>query len=50
MKSDGGILIVATKNKGKVREFEHAFAPLGLTVKSMYDYPDLPDEIGRAHV
>lgn len=45
MKSDGGILIVATKNKGKVREFEHAFAPLGLTVKSMYDYPDLPDVV-----
>ncbi|OMD37047.1 XTP/dITP diphosphatase [Paenibacillus odorifer] len=45
MKSDSGILIVATKNKGKVREFEHAFAPLGLTVKSMYDYPDLPDVV-----
>ena len=45
MKSDGGILIVATKNKGKVREFEHAFSPLGLTVKSMYDYPDLPDVV-----
>ncbi|KTD88629.1 XTP/dITP diphosphatase [Paenibacillus etheri] len=45
MRSDGGILIVATKNKGKVREFEHAFAPLGLTVKSMYDYPDLPDVV-----
>lgn len=45
MKSEGGILIVATKNKGKVREFQHAFAPLGLTVKSMFDYPDLPDVV-----
>lgn len=45
MKSGSGILIVATKNKGKVREFQHAFAPLGLTVKSMYDYPDLPDVV-----
>lgn len=43
MKSGSGVLIVATKNKGKVREFQHAFAPLGLTVRSMFDYPDLPD-------
>ncbi|GAJ21685.1 unnamed protein product, partial [marine sediment metagenome] len=41
----GGVLIVATKNKGKVREFQHAFAPLGLTVKSMFDYPQLPDVV-----
>ncbi|UQZ33187.1 non-canonical purine NTP pyrophosphatase [Paenibacillus sp. PK3_47] len=45
MSSGGGILIVATKNKGKVREFQHAFAPLGLTVKSMFDYPELPDVV-----
>lgn len=45
MKSGSGILIVATKNKGKVREFQHAFAPLGLTVKSMFDYPDLPEVV-----
>jgi len=45
MKSTGGILIVATKNKGKLREFEHAFEPLGLVVKSMYDYPNLPDVV-----
>lgn len=45
MSSGSGILIVATKNKGKVREFQHAFAPLGLTVKSMFDYPDLPDVV-----
>ncbi|CAH1211402.1 dITP/XTP pyrophosphatase [Paenibacillus auburnensis] len=45
MNTGGGILIVATKNKGKVREFQHAFAPLGLTVKSMFDYPQLPDVV-----
>jgi XTP/dITP diphosphohydrolase len=45
MNAGGGILIVATKNKGKVREFEHAFAPLGLAVRSMFDYPDLPDVV-----
>ncbi|WNS43456.1 XTP/dITP diphosphatase [Paenibacillus sp. MMS20-IR301] len=45
MESGSAILIVATKNKGKVREFQHAFAPLGLTVKSMFDYPDLPDVV-----
>ncbi|WP_150269534.1 XTP/dITP diphosphatase [Paenibacillus tepidiphilus] len=43
--SGNAILIVATKNKGKVREFEHAFAPLGLTVRSMFDYPQLPDVV-----
>ncbi|WP_054942780.1 XTP/dITP diphosphatase [Paenibacillus ihuae] len=45
MNAGGGILIVATKNKGKVREFQHAFAPLGLTVRSMFDYPQLPDVV-----
>ncbi|MBT2290265.1 XTP/dITP diphosphatase [Paenibacillus albidus] len=45
MKASTDILIVATKNKGKVREFQHAFAPLGLTVRSMFDYPDLPDVV-----
>ncbi|QWU15157.1 XTP/dITP diphosphohydrolase [Paenibacillus sophorae] len=45
MNSETGILIVATKNAGKVREFQHAFRPLGLTVKSMFDYPELPDVV-----
>lgn len=45
MNDSGGILIVATKNKGKVSEFQHAFAPLGLTVRSMFDYPELPDVV-----
>jgi XTP/dITP diphosphohydrolase len=37
-----GTVVVATRNSGKVREFAHAFAPLGLTVKSMFDYEGLP--------
>jgi len=45
MKLDQDIVIVATKNKGKVREFEHAFAQLGKQVKSMFDYSDIPDVI-----
>ncbi|PZD94087.1 non-canonical purine NTP pyrophosphatase [Paenibacillus sambharensis] len=39
----GNTVIVATKNAGKVREFAHAFAPLGLTVHSMFDYDHLPE-------
>ncbi|BCG60589.1 XTP/dITP diphosphatase [Paenibacillus sp. URB8-2] len=45
MISGNGILIVATKNAGKVREFQHAFAPFGLTIQSMFDYPELPDVV-----
>ncbi|WP_438347146.1 XTP/dITP diphosphatase [Paenibacillus sp. FA6] len=49
MKLGQDIIIVATKNKGKVREFEHAFALLGKQVKSMFDYPDLPEVIEDGH-
>jgi XTP/dITP diphosphohydrolase len=49
MKLDQDIIIVATRNKGKVREFEHAFALLGKQVKSMYDYPELPEVIEDGH-
>lgn len=38
-------IIVATKNKGKVKEFAHAFAALGKQVQSMYDYPNLPEVV-----
>lgn len=38
-------IIVATKNKGKVKEFAHAFAAIGKHVQSMYDYPNLPDVV-----
>ncbi|RAI96707.1 XTP/dITP diphosphohydrolase [Paenibacillus pabuli] len=45
MSLDSPIIIVATRNAGKVREFAHAFAPLGKEVKSMFDYPELPDVV-----
>ncbi|WP_136608329.1 XTP/dITP diphosphatase [Paenibacillus dokdonensis] len=42
---DSELIIVATRNPGKVKEFEHAFAQLGKQVKSMFDYPELPDVV-----
>ncbi|WP_028547058.1 XTP/dITP diphosphatase [Paenibacillus taiwanensis] len=39
----GDTIIVATRNAGKVREFTHAFSSLGLTVRSLSDYPNIPD-------
>jgi XTP/dITP diphosphohydrolase len=36
-------IIIATKNKGKVREFEQMFAKDGYEVKSLLDYKDIPD-------
>lgn len=36
-------LIIATKNKGKVREFDAILAPLGYEVRSLLDYPDAID-------
>lgn len=45
MKLQGNTIIVATRNKGKVAEFSHAFVPFGKTVQSMFDYPDLPDVV-----
>jgi len=38
-----GTVVVATRNAGKVKEFEHALSPFGLTVRSMFDYDGLPD-------
>lgn len=43
MQESNNILIVATQNKGKIREFAHAFAKLGKEVRSMYDFADMPD-------
>ncbi|MHA0857033.1 XTP/dITP diphosphatase [Paenibacillus sp. CMAA1364] len=45
MELDQDIIIVATKNQGKVKEFQHAFGLLGKQVKSMFDYPDMPEVI-----
>ncbi|MEI7025200.1 XTP/dITP diphosphatase [Paenibacillus sp. y28] len=34
-------LVVATGNKGKLREFTSLFAPFGITVRSLADYPQV---------
>ncbi|MGZ7440676.1 XTP/dITP diphosphatase [Paenibacillus sp. TH7-28] len=40
---EGPIIVVATRNQGKVREFAHALEPLSKRVQSLADYPDIPD-------
>lgn len=36
-------VIIATKNPGKAREFEHIFAPRGIAVRTLLDYPEIKD-------
>lgn len=36
-------IIIATKNKGKVKEFEALLTPLGYIVRSLLDYPNAID-------
>ncbi|WP_216828850.1 XTP/dITP diphosphatase [Alkalihalobacterium elongatum] len=36
-------IIVATKNKGKVKEFEAILGQLGYKVSSLFDYPEIPE-------
>ncbi|WP_410771888.1 XTP/dITP diphosphatase [Fontibacillus sp. BL9] len=43
IREEQSVIIVATRNQGKVREFAHALEFLGKPVKSMYDYPEVPD-------
>jgi XTP/dITP diphosphohydrolase len=42
-------LMVATKNKGKVREIKHILKPFGIKIISLHDLPNMPDikESGR---
>ncbi|MDF2669733.1 MAG: RdgB/HAM1 family non-canonical purine pyrophosphatase, partial [Paenibacillus sp.] len=42
-KLKGDVLVIATRNAGKVREFAHRFGELGLTVRSLADYDAMPD-------
>ncbi|WP_172196612.1 XTP/dITP diphosphatase [Saccharibacillus qingshengii] len=37
------IVVVATRNMGKVREFRHALEPLGKEVRSLHEYPEAPE-------
>ncbi|RXZ84634.1 RdgB/HAM1 family non-canonical purine NTP pyrophosphatase [Paenibacillaceae bacterium] len=43
MSSLNKVVVVATQNKGKVREFAQAFGKMGIAVHSMYDYTGLPE-------
>lgn len=36
-------VIIATKNPGKAREFEQIFAPRGIAVRTLLDYPEIED-------
>ncbi|MGG3450815.1 XTP/dITP diphosphatase [Domibacillus aminovorans] len=36
-------VIIATKNSGKAKEFVQLFESYGITVKTLIDYPELPD-------
>ncbi|MCA1063604.1 XTP/dITP diphosphatase [Rossellomorea sp. AcN35-11] len=42
-------VIIATKNRGKAKEFQHMFAPYGYEVKTLLDMPHIEDveETGR---
>ncbi|WP_416827572.1 XTP/dITP diphosphatase [Ectobacillus polymachus] len=42
-------VVIATKNMGKVKDFEQLFAPYGLEVKSLHDFPliEEPEETGE---
>ena len=36
-------VIIATKNRGKAREFEHLFKKFGYEVKTLLDFPEIED-------
>ncbi|WP_066175274.1 XTP/dITP diphosphatase [Bacillus marinisedimentorum] len=36
-------IIIATKNKGKVKDFEALLSKRGIQVRSLHDFPDMPD-------
>lgn len=36
-------LLIATRNKGKAKEFEYLFSQNGFQVKTLLDYPEIPD-------
>ncbi|MFB9752500.1 non-canonical purine NTP pyrophosphatase [Paenibacillus hodogayensis] len=43
MQPNGSTVVIATRNAGKAREFVSLFGPLGWTVRTLNDYPDIPD-------
>lgn len=38
-------IVIATKNSGKAKEFQKMFSPLGLKVKTLLDFPEIPEVI-----
>ncbi|MCL6574108.1 MAG: non-canonical purine NTP pyrophosphatase, partial [Bacillus sp. (in: Bacteria)] len=36
-------VIIATNNPGKAKEFEHIFVPRGIAVRTLLDFPDIPE-------
>lgn len=36
-------VVIATRNRGKAKEFEALFAQKGINIKTLLDYPDIPD-------
>ncbi|RJP59334.1 MAG: XTP/dITP diphosphatase [Candidatus Auribacter fodinae] len=36
-------LLIATRNKGKLKELQHMLNPLELAIRSIADFPDLPE-------
>lgn len=36
-------VIIATKNPGKAREFDHIFSARGVQVRTLLDFPDIPE-------
>lgn len=43
MPAKRNVLIVATRNKGKASEFARLFGEIGIEVRSLSDYPDMPE-------
>lgn len=36
-------IVIATKNKGKAKEFEKLFLSFGYEIETLFDYPNIPD-------
>jgi len=41
--SNHSVIVIATKNEGKVKEFAHELGKLGFTVQSLHQYPAIGD-------
>lgn len=42
-------VVIATKNAGKVKDFQQLFAPLDWEVRSLLDFPEIPEIIEDGH-